>query len=287
MVTSRAADTTVIQQMNPTSDIAAALTDAVGTCHTPTIRDARIVSLVPSLTELLFDMNLGAQLVGRTHYCVHPNQELENVPSVGGTKKINMTRLAALAPTHVIVNIDENTKEMVDEIRSKVPNVIVTHPIEPEDNLQLFRLLGGIFGRRTEADRLCAQFETAQREALPSTTGPRRVLYLIWKDPWMTVSADTYISRLLAAVGWQTVGHDPDTRYPEVELSDSFLAGLDLVLFSSEPFAFTQTDADKFNTSHPKGPHALFVDGEMISWYGSRAIQGLRYLRELAQKAPE
>ena len=114
MVTLQAADTTVIQQMNPTSNITTALTDAVGTCHTPASGDARIVSLVPSLTELLFDMDLGAQLVGRTHYCVHPKKELERVPSVGGTKKINMTRLSDLAPTHVIVNIDENTKEMFD-----------------------------------------------------------------------------------------------------------------------------------------------------------------------------
>lgn len=261
--------------------------DAAGTRHGAAGSHARIVSLVPSITELLFDLDLGAQVVGRTHYCVHPARELKDIPSLGGTKKINLRRLKQIAPTHIIVNVDENAREMVDEIRPLVPVVIVTHPIEPRDNPGLYRLLGGIFGRRRHAEELCARFDAAEAATVAGieNLGTKRVLYLIWKDPWMTVSADTYISRLLATVGWHTVGDDPDTRYPEVELSDRLLKDVDLVLFSSEPFAFAQADADDFNAAHPAGPEALLVDGEMISWYGSRAIPGLGYLRRLAEKS--
>ena len=285
MVTLARADKTAKQTMDPSSGAAALLTDAAGTRHSTADGTARIVSLVPSITELLFDLGLGAQVVGRTLYCIHPAQELTKVPSMGGTKKINLDRLKEVAPTHVIVNVDENDRVMVDAIRPLVPHVIVTHPIEPRDNLGLYRLLGGIFGRQQQAEELCERFDAAEEAVVAGAKnlGSARVLYLIWKNPWMTVSADTYISRLLATVGWNTVGNDPDTRYPEVEMSDGLLEDVDLVLFSSEPFEFTSADADEFNASHPQGPKALFVNGEMISWYGSRAIPGLGYLHRLAE----
>lgn len=272
--------------MNTASGLSDLLEDAAGTRHTPlgVGGRARIVCLVPSITELLFELGLGEQVVGRTHYCIHPEPELRDIPSLGGTKKINLSRLTEVAPTHVIVNVDENTKEMVDRISPVVPHVIVTHPIDPRDNLHLYRLLGGIFGREPEAEDLCARFNAAYDAATADAQnwGAKHVLYLIWKDPWMTVSADTYISRMLATVGWQTVAHDPETRYPAVELTGEFLADVDLVLFSSEPFAFSEAHRDDFNAAHPGGPHALLVDGEMTSWYGSRAIEGLAYLARLA-----
>ncbi len=272
--------------MNTASGISDHYEDAAGTRHTPVDAGARarIVCLVPSITELLFELGLGEQVVGRTHYCIHPEAELRGVPSLGGTKKINLSRLTEVAPTHVIVNVDENTKEMVEQISPVVPHVIVTHPIDPRDNLHLYRLLGGIFGRGTEAEDLCSRFNAAYDAATTDAQnwGTKRVLYLIWKDPWMTVSVDTYISRMLATVGWQTVAHDPETRYPAVDLTGEFLADVDLVLFSSEPFAFSEVHVDEFNAAHPDGPHALLVDGEMTSWYGSRAIEGLAYLARLA-----
>ncbi len=289
MVTSDTRSKTVIPMNKSININAEALTDAVGTKHTPATETSRIVCLVPSITELLFEMGLGDHVVGRSHYCIHPAKELEEVVSLGGTKKINMSRLKKLAPTHIIVNVDENTKEMVDLIAPEVPHLIVTHPIEPEDNLHLFQLLGTIFNCQEKASELCTQLTAALDFA--RTEGKarvsQRVLYLIWKEPWMTVSADTYISRMLATIGWHTVAHDPDTRYPEVTLTDAFLENLDLVLFSSEPFTFNQSDADTFNAAHPQGPQALFVDGEMTSWYGSRAIQGLRYLDQLAEITSE
>ena len=240
------------------------------------------------MTELLFDLGLDNNVVGRTHFCVHPADKLERVTSVGGTKKISLRKLAALDPTHVILNVDENTREMASEVADIVPNVVVTHPIEPTDNVGLFRLLGGIFGRIDEADQLSGRFAAALAELrLAARAWPeRRVLYLIWKDPWMTVSRDTYISQLLALVGWRTVLHDDDTRYPTVEMTKDLLAQTDLVLFSSEPYAFSEHDIAAFAEAHPESNvRLLAIDGEMTSWYGSRSILGLDYLRTLAASA--
>ena len=121
-----------------------ALRDAAGTLHAAA-PDARIVSLVPSITELLFDLGLGDRVVGRTGFCVHPRPAVRDVPKVGGTKDVKLDALRALAPTHVIVNVDENEASTVDELRRFVPHIVVTHPNAPGDNLALYALLGGMF----------------------------------------------------------------------------------------------------------------------------------------------
>ena len=191
----------------------------------------------------------------------------------------------ALAPSHVIVNIDENTREMVDAIAEFVPNIIVTHPLGPRDNLPLYRLVGGVFGREGDAEALCRSFEAAYARLAETAVAlpPRDVLYLIWKGPWMTVSRETYVSRMLALVNWRTVGHDPAARYPEVEITEALLAGTDIVFFSSEPYAFAEADIEEFRARYRVGDTTLaFIDGAMTSWYGARAIPALDYLRELA-----
>ena len=262
-----------------------ALLDAVGVHHRPAEDDARIVSLVPSITELLFHLGLGAQVVGRTSFCIHPEGALAAVPRVGGTKKLRMDRLRELRPSHVIVNIDENRKQDVETIAEFAPHVIVTHPLHPDDNLALYRLVGGIFGKAAQTQNLCDEFQRARDELadaaakLPS----RRVLYLIWRDPWMTISRDTYISRMLALVNWETLCDHPEIRYPEVRAEARSLADTDLVLFSSEPFPFKPVHVDEFRKSAgDSATPCAFIDGEMTSWYGSRAVAGLRYLREFA-----
>lgn len=264
-----------------------ALTDALGTRHAPAAPGARIVSLVPSITELLFDLGLAAQVVGRTGFCIHPRDALRDVPKVGGTKDVDLDRLRALAPSHVIVNIDENTRECVDVLRGFVPHVIVTHPNAPEDNAALYRLIGALFDRPAQAEALCAALdaELAQCAALLASARvpPERVLYLCWKDPWMSVAADTYIARTLAAVGWQVL-HPPGgfagaARYPQVVLEDD-VPQVERVLLSTEPYLFTEAHvlamADRF-----PGVAVSLVDAEMTSWYGSRAVAGLSYLRAL------
>ncbi|HJM50987.1 MAG TPA: helical backbone metal receptor [Alphaproteobacteria bacterium] len=262
-----------------------ALIDAVGTRHEPA-SDPRIVSLVPSLTELLFELGLAEGLVGRTHYCVHPKAAVAAVTSVGGTKKFKLERLVRLAPSHVVVNVDENVKEEIEAIREALPEVavVVSHPLEPTDNLGLYRLLGGIFGVQERAEELCRQLEAALEAVARETWLQKSVLYLIWRDPWMTISRDTYASRLLALVGWRTLGHDADRRYPEVSIDAELLARTDLVLLPSEPFEFTAEHRDAFVRDHPAVAQPLLLDGEMVSWYGSRAIQGVEYLAALAKR---
>ena len=255
------------------------ITDAVGNQFQPDT-NARIVSLVPSLTELVFDLGLGTHLVGRTHYCVHPADKLAAVPSMGGTKKIKMDRLAEVGATHVLVNIDENPKELAAEIAATGVQVVVTHPNAPEDNIGLFHLIGGLFGAENEAAALCQRFDAALADlkAAADNAPARLVLYLIWKEPWMTISQDTYISRTLGLINWHTASHDPDNRYPEVDMK-AVLPETDLVLFSSEPYSFTAIDVEDFQKAHPDVP-ARLIDGEMTSWYGSRAIEGLGYLQK-------
>lgn len=262
------------------------LIDAAGTRHAPAGDEARIVSLVPSITELLFDLGLGANLVGRTAFCVHPADQIEAVTSVGGTKKIDRERLRALRPSHVVVNVDETPRRLALDIAASGCALVVTHPIEVRDNLALYRLMGGLFGRREAAAELCARFDAAYAETAAAATGWRRrqVLYLIWKEPWMTVSRDTYVSRLLELVNWRTVADDPETRYPTLVEAAGLPAGTDLVLFASEPFPFQETDFDAFATAFPGTAPYLAVDGQMLSWYGSRAIAALAYLRRLAAR---
>lgn len=263
------------------------LVDALGVRHAPAGDGARIVSLVPSITELLFELGLAERVVGRTTFCVHPRPAVERLPRVGGTKKVRLDKLRALAPSHVIVNVDENTREDVDAIAAFTPNVIVTHPLEPLDNPPLYRLLGGVFGCAERAEALCAEFEAAHARLAGAARAhpPRRVLYLIWRNPWMTVSRSTYISRVLELVRWTTVRDDPDVRYPEVRMERGCLDDVDLVLFSSEPFPFKDKHMSELRelTADTRTPFVR-IDGEMTSWYGSRAIEGLRYMDRFARE---
>lgn len=238
----------------------------------------RIVSLVPSITELVCELGLSAQLVGRTGFCIHPKEALKKVPKVGGTKSVDVERIRELAPTHVIVNIDENRKETADALAQFVPNLIVTHPLAPLDNLTLYRQIGSAFGKEREAELLCGRFEAAFLEIRERTHSQLNVLYLIWKDPWMTVSRDTYVSRTLALFGLETLPATAQARYPKLESLE--VAGVERVLLSTEPYRFT--DPHRRELQSLLGLPVSLVDGEMTSWYGPRAITGLRYLSEFS-----
>ena len=267
----------------PQAQPATTLLDAAGHAHPRTDASARIVSLVPSLTELLFDLGLGERVVGRTGFCVHPRAGLRAVPKVGGTKDVKLERIRELAPTHVLVNMDENRRETVDELAAFVPHIVVTHPNTPQDNLALFALLGGIFGAEAAAARLAEDLRAALDEAaaLRATLPDERVLYLIWREPWMTIARDTYIAATLAAVGWHTLpavegGETGAARYPAFDWDASWLAGVERVLLSTEPYRFRAEHLPEVERLAARP--ALLVDGEMVSWYGSRAAMGLHWL---------
>lgn len=245
--------------------------------------DPRIVCLVPSITELLCDLGLSEQVVGRTGFCIHPWEMVREIPKVGGTKDVLMDRVRELEPTHVVVNVDENLKEDAETLAEFVPNVVVTHPQEPRDNLALYRQMGETFGREAEAEALCERFEEAYERATASLGPAQSVLYLIWRDPWMTVAPDTYIAQTLALFGWlNSCSPEGDKsssdRYPEVALRD-FAGQVERVLLSSEPFHFKPKHIPEVAELVPEAEVSL-IDGEMTSWYGSRAIAGLDYLAE-------
>ena len=252
----------------------------------------RIASLVPSLTELVVALGLGERLVARTGYCVHPAELLAGVAKVGGTKTVNLAKLRRLAPTHVLVNIDENRRETVEAIRAwgtGAPEIVVTHPLGPEDNLALvaqfaatFAAVSGVAGR---AARLAAELAHELRLTRPAGRPLARVLYLIWHDPWMTVARDTYLSRMLARIGWQTLpaqegGPHGAGRYPALAGNEPWLEGVERVLLSSEPFAFSARHAAEAGALCPNAT-VEHVDGELLGWYGARAVAGLAYLRRL------
>ena len=240
----------------------------------------RIVSLVPSITELLCDLGLAAQIVGRTGFCIHPRDVVRRIPKVGGTKSVNVEKIRALGPTHVIVNVDENEKPTADAIAQFVPHLVVTHPLAPLDNLALYRQMGVLFGVEERAEALCAEFQQAYDRAAAESYPPRRVLYLIWKKPWMTVARETYLSRTLALFGMNTFPAESEARYPTLDAISQ--AEVDLVLLPTEPYPFRSRDVA--GIAALSGKPARLIDGEMTSWYGSRAIRGLAYLEDFVRK---
>jgi ABC-type Fe3+-hydroxamate transport system substrate-binding protein len=228
---------------------------------------------VPSITELVCELGLADQLVGRTGFCIHPKDALTKIPKVGGTKSVNLKKLRELAPTHVIVNVDENKKETADALAGFVPNVIVTHPLAPLDNLALYRQIGKAFGREREAEDLCGKFNSVYESVKNKPYKKRSVLYLIWKDPWMTVSRDTYVSRMLELFGLKTLPETSESRYPNLQ---SLGVGAETILLSTEPYRFGEKHRKEIERQTKLPVH--LIDGEMTSWYGPRAIAGMRYL---------
>ncbi len=258
------------------------LIDAIGQTHVPIESTPRIVSLVPSLTELLCDLGLAPYLVGRTGFCVHPATVVRQIAKVGGTKDVNIEKIRQLAPTHLLVNIDENERPTVAALQQFIPHVIVTHPLGPRDNIALYQLLGDIFVAQAQAAALVERFEAAYQALQQVPRVPQTVLYCIWQAPWMTIANDTYIARMLELIGWQQWRHPENSaRYPAFDWPQVPLPRIDRILLSSEPYRFTPQHAHDLQQQLTRP--VQWVDGEYLSWYGSRAIAGLSYLQQLAQ----
>ena len=259
----------------------------------------RIVSLVPSLTELLCELGLRDHLVGRTGFCIHPRASLRDVPKVGGTKDVDVERVRALAPTHLVVNVDENDRETVERLAGFVPDVIVTHPLAVADNFALFDRFAGEFagvpGVRDRAAALSARLRDALARAQAQRFEPLPVLYLIWKDPWMSVGCETFIASMLAQAGMRSVIDVAVPRYPTLTLDQIAASGARAVLLSSEPYRFGERHCTALGDALGErlagaAPKCATIDGEMASWYGSRAIEGIDYLvgyRERLDRALE
>lgn len=206
---------------------------------------------------------------------------------VGGTKDVNLARLRELAPTHVLLNIDENTLATYEAVQAFVPHCVVTHPLGPGDVTALIDQLAQAFGSEAgvAARAAALQAELAAALTLAPPKPPRSVLYLIWRGPWMTVARDTYISRLLAHAGFDTLpevegGERGAARYPALAADDPLWRTVDEVWLSSEPYRFDETDLAEVQALAPQARVRL-VDGELCSWWGARTAAGLAYARSL------
>jgi iron complex transport system substrate-binding protein len=257
------------------------LTDQLGTTHSFEFSPRRIISLVPSQTELLYDLGLEGRIVGITKFCVHPYHFKATKKIVGGTKKVNYEKIRLLEPDVIICNKEENTQEIVEELRKICP-VWVTDIYTLEDNFQMITDFGQLFDKRTEArkwnDKLA--FALSDFKNFIKDIPVRKVAYFIWKNPHMVAGSGTFIDELLKLNHFENHFASKE-RYPEIELDKMDQDGnLDLVLLSSEPFPFKAEDGYEIvkDTLNAK---AILVDGEMFSWYGSRLLKAFDYFKYL------
>lgn len=250
--------------------------DSLGRSLTiPTIPQ-RIVSLCPSQTETLFALGLEGRIVGRTRYCIHPADKVAAIPVVGGTKKIDHALVAQLEPDLIIAQMEENTPEDVEKLSSVAP-VYVTRVEDYASALDSILRLGEITGTQEVARQWVQKIEAAFA-TLPRSAIPLRVLYLIWRKPYMAAGASTYIHSLLTRLGWHNVAAALPGRYPT--LTDPTALTPDLVLLSEEPYPFTEKHFPDIQRMWPSA-RVLLVRGDYFSWYGVRMVEAASYLRTL------
>jgi len=277
----------------------------------------RIVSLVPSLTEVLFAFGLGARLVGVTEYCVEPQPQVRLKPTIGGTKNPDVQAILRLAPDLVVANVEENRQEDVQFLQAHGIPVFVSFPKTLPMALTTLRTLAEVSGARDMARPVLARIEAAYQEtkALAAGRRPVRVFCPIWRDPWMTINRDTFIHDMLATCGGANVfaererrfplaadlGQSPamagvrvegrDRRYPRITLQEMATLRPEVIVLPDEPYRFTGADTVDFS-QFPEVPAVRngrihVVDGKLVCWYWTRLDESLRTLRQILFTAAE
>ncbi len=260
------------------------LTDDLGTMHVFNQVPQRIVSLVPSQTELLVDLGLEANIVGITKFCVHPEDLRKRKTIVGGTKKVDYTKISDLQPDIIICNKEENTLEIVENLRHLYP-VWVTDIETIEDNFKMIADFGQLFSCVAKAEKLNAEIQNALSDfnAFIEKKPIKKVAYFIWKNPYMVAGGDNFIHQMLQLNHFENAFGN-QSRYPEVHLQNwNEKESLDCIFLSSEPYPFKEKDISEIASFCPSTKNVL-VDGEMFSWHGSRLLLALDYFKELQQK---
>jgi ABC-type Fe3+-hydroxamate transport system substrate-binding protein len=250
--------------------------DATGRQVTLSRRPERIVSLVPSQTELLVDLGVAERLVGRTRYCIHPHEKLSAVTVIGGTKRVEFDKIEALKPDFILAEKEENPLEIVNALSELAP-VYVTDVTSIPSAMSMCRDVGKLIGLVSEAEALAAQIDIAMESAKQIVKRPERVLYLIWRKPWMAAGEGTFIHSCLEHIGFQNV---VNSRYPELDRDSIVKLNPDRVFLSSEPFPFKEKHVQELREILPNARFE-FVDGELFSWYGSRMLKMPDYWRSL------
>jgi ABC-type Fe3+-hydroxamate transport system substrate-binding protein len=247
----------------------------------------RIVSLCPSLTELVFDLGLGDALVGRTKFCVHPADRVDAVEKMGGTKNPRIDRIVELAPDLVLLNEEENRVEDAEALAAAGLRCHTSLPVTVADTAAMVRSIGRAVRRVEDAEAIAADIErrAARVRAAAGGRRPVRYAYLIWREPIMTVSDDTFVAALLGLAGGVNVFGDAGSRYPTVTAEELVTADPDGVLLSTEPFPFDESYRDELvaATGLPATRFRI-VDGELLSWHGSRTPDGIDYAEQVVEE---
>jgi ABC-type Fe3+-hydroxamate transport system substrate-binding protein len=249
------------------------LTDAAQVKNVP----KRIISLVPSLSELLHYLQLEEETIAVTKFCIHPTEWFRTKIKIGGTKNINTRRIKELRPDLIIANKEENVREQVEELAQEF-NVWLTDVNSVEDACAMIKDIGSITGKTAEVKRLLID---TRREFSNLTTNrpPLKTAYLIWRHPYMTIGGDTFINDMMLHCGLHNVFSN-QKRYPKITVDDIKAAGCNLIILSSEPYPFKEKHMNELQQQLP-GIKIILADGEMFSWYGSRMLHMPGYLSGL------
>lgn len=237
----------------------------------------KIISLVPSITEALFDFGLSEkEVIGRTKFCIHPENAVQKIEIIGGTKNLNIAKIKSLNPDLIIANKEENVKEQIEELKKDF-KVLVTNISNLEDNYYLLKTLGNLL----EKQEIAQKFNLKIYEILAkfSDLEKKKCAYLIWKNPYMTVGFDTFIHDILDKIGFQNIFKN-QKRYPEISVED--LRNAEYIFLSSEPFPFQQKHTDELQKELPDAK-IILVDGEAFSWYGTRLAKCENYFQNLVE----
>lgn len=239
----------------------------------------RIVSLVPSQTELLFTLQCNELIVGRTKFCIHPKEKVHKISKVGGTKNFNFEKIDRLAPDLVIANKEENKKEDITALWEKY-QVWVSDVVDIKDNIEMISKLGLLLNRKQLSDTIIHKLENRLACFLPIKA--MSVLYLIWKNPYMAVGNHTYINTMLELCGFENCLKEIN-RYPIINVNEIIKRQPNVIFLSSEPYPFSHKHLEELKGICPKA-RIILVDGEMFSWHGSRIIDAIDYFKTIIEK---
>ena len=239
----------------------------------------RIISVVPSQTELLFDLGLDEEIVGITKFCIHPADKVRGKTIVGGTKTLHPDQIHALRPDLILANKEENTREQIETLQQQYP-VHVTDVVSLPDALAMIRKVGQLVDRTQQAEEMAVRI--AQTLPVRSALVGLRVAYFVWRKPYMVAAGGTFIHAMLEAAGFQNA-FAGQTRYPEIRPDDLRVTNPDLIFLSSEPYPFATKHIAELQVICPSA-RALVVDGGVFSWYGSRLLRAGDYFRNLRTK---
>ena len=237
----------------------------------------RIISLVPSQTELLFDLGLENEVVGVTKFCIHPKEKVKAKTKIGGTKNFNFEVIDELQPDLIIGNKEENYQEGIEKLAEKYP-VWMSDIFTLEDSLDMIRKVGELTGKADNATEIAAKTAEAFA-ALPQPEKKIPAAYFIWKNPYMAAGSNTFIDDMLQRCGFENI-FAQDERYPEISIEMLQKSRPEVILLSSEPFPFQERHFPEFQEILPDA-NVMIVDGEMFSWYGSRLLKAPAYFKEL------